>query len=264
MIENNKDMNKSETRSLVSFRINGMTCSSCADRIENVLYECQGVEDAGVDFDRREATVIFDPAEVSPDDLKKSVQAIGYHPQDDQIEGLEKRGDPGDRFNNLRAYLIGAAAALGVVGFYLGLLTLTSDWFNARLEFQEYGLWIIALALGLGVQATLFSLFRAWHRGGESMKAAKCNLAASGGMSTTAMAACCAHYLPLLLPALGLPFLSAAAASLAEYQTYFFMAGVISNLFGIGFMLRMMHRSGMIQLRPPMAHHPVRFQKVIK
>jgi len=149
---------------------------------------------------------------------------------------------------SLRPCFIGAVTSLSVVGFYLGLLTLTSDWHNAVLEFQEYGIWIIALAMGLGVQVTLFSRFRAWRRG-ESGKAATYSLVASGGMSTTAMAACCAHYLAFVLPALGLPFLSATVASLAGYQVYFFVAGVISNLFGIGLTLWTMRRSGMIQWR---------------
>ncbi|MDP2645895.1 MAG: hypothetical protein Q8P24_13225 [Desulfobacterales bacterium] len=161
----------------------------------------------------------------------------------------------------LKAYLLGMAASLAVVAFYLGLLTLTSDWNNARLEFKEYSLWIIALAIGLGVQVTLFSLYRAWHKG-KSAKAAKLSLVASGGMSTTAMAACCAHYLAVLLPVVGLPFLSAAAASLANYQLYFFMAGVISNLFGVVMMLRMMHQSGMNPWRFSMIPSPLYFKKV--
>jgi YHS domain-containing protein len=164
------------------------------------------------------------------------------------------------RPTGLRPYVIGVAAAMGVVGFYLGFLTLTSDWFNARSQFSEYAIWILSLAVGLGVQATLFSLYRAWHRG-VSMKGAKYSLAASGGISTTAMAACCAHYLVVILPVLGLPFLSAAAAGLAGYQTYFFIAGVLSNLFGIGLMMRMMYRSGMIQLRGLKGYPCVKFQE---
>jgi YHS domain-containing protein/uncharacterized membrane protein len=164
-------------------------------------------------------------------------------------------------FIGLRPYLNGVAAAMGVVGFYLGFLTLTSDWYNARSQFGEYGMWILLLAVGLGVQATLFSLYRAWHRG-ESMKAAKYSLAASGGISTTAMAACCAHYLVVILPVLGLPFLSAAAAGLAGYQTYFFLAGVVSNLFGIGLMVRMMYRSGMIQPRGFACHWTYKSQQL--
>ena len=180
------------------------------------------------------------------------------------VEERKGPGDLGARHDlpaGVRPYLIGLAASLGVVGFYLGLLTLTSDWYNARLEFKEYGIWILALALGLGIQATLFSFHRARCRG-ESLKAAKYSLAASGGMSTTAMAACCAHYLVIILPTIGLPFLSAAAAGLATYQVYFFMAGVISNLFGIGMMIRMLHRSGMIQWGLSMRRLPLYFRKV--
>jgi mannose/fructose/N-acetylgalactosamine-specific phosphotransferase system component IIC len=125
--------------------------------------------------------------------------------------------------------------------------TLTADWYFARIQFSEYRWWIITLAIGLGIQVTLFTLFRV-HLRGQKMKAAKSSMAASGGMSATAMMACCSHYLATVIPALGVPFLSATAvASLAEYQTYFFLAGVISCLVGIGLMLRMMAKHGMIQ-----------------
>lgn len=105
-------------------------------------------------------------------------------------------------FSSPHHYIIGMAAALGVVGFYLGLITLTSDWYNARIQFSEYRWWILALSFGLGVQATLYSLLK-MNLQGRSMKAAKSSLAASGGMSTASMAACCAHYyLAVFLPAL--------------------------------------------------------------
>jgi hypothetical protein len=133
------------------------------------------------------------------------------------------------------------------VGVYLGMNTLTADWYFARVQFSEYRWWILTLAIGLGIQVTLFTLFKARLRG-EKMRAAKSTMAASGGMSATAMMACCSHYLATVIPALGVPFLSAAAvASIAEYQTYFFLAGVLSCLVGIGLMLRMMEKHGMIQ-----------------
>jgi cation transport ATPase len=214
-----------------------------------------------VDFGSSEANVDFDAAEVGPDELKAAVKAVGYHLLDADADIQENKKRRFWRLSGLRPYLIGVAVAVGVVGFYLGLITLTSDWYNARLEFKEYGIWILALAAGLGVQVVLFSLLRAWHQG-VSMKAAKCSLAASGGMSTTAMAACCAHYLIVILPVLGLPFLSAAAAGLARYQTYFFLAGVLSNMFGIGLMLRMMTRNGMIQIRALVNHMPFGLQQI--
>jgi copper chaperone CopZ len=231
----------------VSFPIGGMSCQSCAGRIEEALSGCPGVIKAVVDFQRREAGVRFDPAKVNLDVLRGIVEKTGYRIPEKRTGHFEEEGNRSGSFSHLSPYLIGAAAALGVVGFYLGLLTLTSDWHNALHEFREYSLWILALAAGLGLQATLFLHFRAWH-GGGSMKGAKCSLATSGGMSTAAMAACCSHYLLLVFPALGLPFLSSAAAGLANYQTYFFLAGILSNLFGIGYMLRLMIRSGMIRI----------------
>jgi len=73
-------------------------------------------------------------------------------------------------------------------------------------------------------------------------------IAASGSMSGVAMALCCSHYLATLLPAIGLPFLSGAVAGLAEYQTAFFVVGVISNILGLAYMLRLMIKNGMIGL----------------
>lgn len=252
--------NGSGAKETLSFSIRGMSCISCAGKVEEALASCSGVIEARVDFGHRKATVNLDSERVSPNELKTAVEAIGYRLLEWQREALEESGGWSGRLSDLRPYLIGPAAALSVIGFYLGLLTLMTDWDSALIEFREYRFWVLALAAGLGVQAALFSLFRAWHRGGD-MKAAKCSLAASGGMSTTAMAACCAHYLTVLLPALGLPFLSGAAASLARYQTHFFIVGVLSSMFGIGLMLRMMKRSGMIQVGDLVSHlglRPVR------
>jgi hypothetical protein len=142
-------------------------------------------------------------------------------------------------------YILGVLAAFAVIGAYLGMNTLTSDWYFARVQFSEYRWWVISLAVGLGIQMTLYALFRRHHRG-KKKTAANSSMAASGGISAVAMMACCAHYLATIIPLLGLSFLSAAAvASLAQYQPYFFLAGVVSCLFGIGFMVRMMRKQGM-------------------
>lgn len=230
---------------IISFPIAGMSCQSCARRIETALLNLPGVKEALVDFASGKASVSFNPAEVGVGELKASVESVGYWVPEDHLEGQERDKGRSRWPLNRGPYLIGASAALGVVGFYLGLLTLTSDPFNAWMEFKGYAGWILALSVGLGVQATLFALLRKKLRG-RNMRGAKCSLAASGGMSTSAMAACCAHYLVNILPVLGVPFLSAAAAGLALYQTQFFLAGVISNLVGIGLMLRTMKKNGII------------------
>ncbi|MFC1883104.1 hypothetical protein ACFL2S_16675 [Thermodesulfobacteriota bacterium] len=154
-------------------------------------------------------------------------------------------------FSNPRAYLLGVLASFAIVGIYLGMNTLTSDWYFARVQFIEYRWWIISLAIGLGIQVTLYTLFRA-HLRGKKKTAANSSMAASGGVSAVAMMACCSHYLATLIPLLGISFLSATAvASLAQYQVYFFLTGIVSCLFGIGLMVRMMRKHGMFKTGIP-------------
>lgn len=251
-------LDEGPTLNTISLPIWGMSCLSCARKIEGALSACPGVAEAEVDFVFRKAMVRFDPSKVDLAALKGAVEAAGYQVREGQQGQKEERVETSgpsiaELLSKPRPYLMGAAAMLGVIVFYPGLLTLTSDWYNAMAEFRAYKFWILGLAIGLGVQALLFSLLRTWHKGG-SLKAAKCTLAASGGISTTAMAVCCSHYIFAFLPALGLPFLSTAAASLADYQIYFFLVGVVSNLFGIGLMIRMMDKSGMIQLGAFVSH----------
>jgi copper chaperone CopZ len=210
--------NNANIYSAVTLAISGMHCESCVGRVETALLRLAGVVDTEVDLAEHKAEISFDSEKVSVDDLKASVEAEGYHILDENKKGAD-----------------------------LGMNTLTADWYFARVQFSEYRWWILTLAIGFGIQVTLFTLFRAQLRG-QKMRAVKSSVAASGGMSATAMMACCSHYLAAVIPALGVPFLSATAvARLAEYQTYFFLAGVISCLVGIGLILRMMEKHGMIR-----------------
>jgi copper chaperone CopZ len=247
--DNSMQPDEDGTNKTVSFFVKGMTCMSCVRQIEAALSEFPGVGDVVVDLSEQKVTVGFDPLKTSLDDLKAVVETAGYRVVENKSDSLDKTTSrSGLLFKQVFSpppLMIGAAAAIAVVGFYLGLITLVSDWYNARMQFEEYRWWILALAAGLGVQATLYAFLRI-RLNGKNVKSAKSSLAASGGMSTASMAACCAHYLVAFLPALGLPFLSAAAAGLAEYQTQLFLLGVLSNLFGIGVMLRVMQKNGII------------------
>ncbi len=46
--------------------ITGMTCASCANRVEKSLKKVQGVTDATVNLATERATIHFDPAVTSP------------------------------------------------------------------------------------------------------------------------------------------------------------------------------------------------------
>src|SRR5436305_6259882 len=61
----------------VRLEIGGMTCASCAARIERKLNKLEGVE-ATVNYGTEEAAVSFDPARVDVDALIALVEATGY------------------------------------------------------------------------------------------------------------------------------------------------------------------------------------------
>jgi len=61
----------------VRLEIEGMTCASCAARIERKLNKLEGV-DASVNYATEVAAVTFDPARVRLDDVIRTVEATGY------------------------------------------------------------------------------------------------------------------------------------------------------------------------------------------
>jgi len=221
-----------------TFTIQGMTCGGCAKRIKDALTNLPGVSNASVAFETRQATIDFDPERVDYQSIRNVVSAAGYTIEGDgDGEATVKKKTPTAKVYHLKPYTYGLLAGSTIIAFYLGLITLTSDWINARYQFAEYQWWVIALAAGLGIQVTLYVSMRR-QLNSQALKGAGAGMAASGGMSATAMAICCSHYLATLLPVIGLPFLSAAAAGLEQYQVQFFMAGVVSNFIGIAIMLR--------------------------
>ena len=58
--------------------LEGMTCASCAMRIEKGLKKVSGVADASVNLATERATVSYDPAQATMDDLVAKVEAVGY------------------------------------------------------------------------------------------------------------------------------------------------------------------------------------------
>jgi Cu+-exporting ATPase len=61
----------------LSLPIEGMSCASCAARVEQRLNGLDGVE-AAVNYATERATVDYDPAHAAPDDLVAAVAAAGY------------------------------------------------------------------------------------------------------------------------------------------------------------------------------------------
>ena len=58
--------------------LEGMTCASCAMRIEKGLKKVPGVKDASVNFASEQATVTYDAAQTNLEQMVQEVEAIGY------------------------------------------------------------------------------------------------------------------------------------------------------------------------------------------
>ena len=79
--------------STVDLAITGMTCASCANRIERKLNKLPGVQ-ASVNFATANARVTF-PADLTPANLVETVQATGYGASLPVIEEAHGSGDDG-------------------------------------------------------------------------------------------------------------------------------------------------------------------------
>ena len=90
----------------VELPIEGMTCASCANRIERRLNKVDGVT-ATVNYATERATVEYDPAAVEPDALVGAVEAEGYSATLPSAEGTaEPEGAGEDPTAPLRRRLI--------------------------------------------------------------------------------------------------------------------------------------------------------------
>jgi hypothetical protein len=132
----------------------------------------------------------------------------------------------------LGAGLIGAAI-LAVI--YLGLVSLAESPRHALELFWEDRLFVLPILLGFGTQVGLFTFLKLGLFVPTASPVNGATTAAGGGVSTVAMVACCAHHLTDVLPVLGL---TAAATFLAEWKVPFLAVGLLTNLIGIGLMLR--------------------------
>ncbi|GLF83494.1 heavy metal translocating P-type ATPase [Bacillus safensis] len=70
----------------IDFQITGMTCAACAGRIEKGLNRLEGVEDASVNLALDTSHIVYETEKLTPDDLKRKVQSLGYDVVMEQAE----------------------------------------------------------------------------------------------------------------------------------------------------------------------------------
>lgn len=134
----------------------------------------------------------------------------------------------------------GVLAALGMMGVYLGIVSLAGSPAHALSLFWEDRGLVLPILLGFGLQVGLFTLLKTGLYLPVNAPSSGAVTAAGGGVSTAAMVACCVHHVTDVLPLVGL---SAAAAFLANWKVPFMIAGLATNLLGISLMLAAVRRA---------------------
>ena len=66
------------SQSRISIPVQGMTCAACQARVQRALARTPGVDEATVNLLLHNATVAYDPAETSPEQLVEAIRATGY------------------------------------------------------------------------------------------------------------------------------------------------------------------------------------------
>lgn len=127
--------------------------------------------------------------------------------------------------------LYGVVSTLALLAVYALVVSAVSGTRFAAEQFAVYWYFLVSLALGFGIQMSLYAYMRQIMRSTSSTRA----VAVTGTTSALSMISCCAHYLVTIMPALGVAGLAMFAA---RYQVPLFWVGIMFNLAGIVFMTR--------------------------
>ena len=154
------------------FPILGMSCASCAARVDKTLNSQPGVQEASVNYASATAQVVYDADVCSPLNLKAAVQNAGY---DLLIKGQEEEADEvekahADRFRNLKRRTVGAIV-LAIPIMVLSMAFMHLDWVN-------YVVWLLSTPV-------VFVLGRGFFVGAwKQLKHGTCNMDTLVALST--------------------------------------------------------------------------------
>ena len=62
----------------IHLNIQGMTCNGCVNSVRNVLQKTPGVASVEVSLEQNRATVVYNPGQSNPVQLKTAVEDAGY------------------------------------------------------------------------------------------------------------------------------------------------------------------------------------------
>lgn len=154
------------------FPVLGMSCASCAARVDKTLNSQPGVQEASVNYASATAQVVYDADVCSPLSLKAAVQNVGY---DLLVKGQEGEADEvekahADRYRNLKRRTMGAIV-LAIPIMVLSMVFMHLAWVN-------YVVWLLSTPV-------VFVLGRGFFVGAwKQLKHGTCNMDTLVALST--------------------------------------------------------------------------------
>jgi copper chaperone CopZ len=62
----------------ITLTINGMKCTGCSQRVERALKNTDGIEDASVNLETREANITYNKDVITYDEICETIVEVGF------------------------------------------------------------------------------------------------------------------------------------------------------------------------------------------
>jgi Cu+-exporting ATPase len=211
---------KSGNGERVELPIEGMTCSSCANRVEKRLNGLDGVA-ATVNFATERATVSFDPERIAPEELVEAVSDVGYSASLPAQRGEAEEDSPAaaDPTADLRRRLI-FSAALSLPVLLLSMIE--------PLQFENWQWLALQLATPVVIWGGWPFHVAAWQNlrhGAATMD----TLISVGTLSALAWSVVALFFLDAGMPGMTMPFELITERGAASDQIYLEVAAVVTT-----------------------------------
>jgi P-type Cu+ transporter len=118
-------MEKEKDLQNLEYTIDGMTCTSCAMRVEKVLNNTEGIQKANVNFATEKVFLRFDPSTIKGQEIQSKIMDMGYFLREEETEELsseDKSFSQAQKRLILSASLSGAIMALMMVDMFLRMV----------------------------------------------------------------------------------------------------------------------------------------------
>lgn len=143
-----------------TFPVTGMTCASCAISTESMIKAQAGVVDAIVNYASQTVKVEYIPTIVTPQDLKSSIQSIGY----DLI--IEESADAKDALAEVHRQRLQELKKKTIWSVVLSIPLVIIGMFFMNMSYANYIMWALAtpIIVGFGRQFFINAWKQARHR----------------------------------------------------------------------------------------------------